>query len=152
MEIRARIAATDELPLCMEIRRRVFTLGQGVAPDIELDGLDGECAHFVAFADGVAIGTARLREVEGSAKAERVAVLEEQRGSGIGRELMRVLEAEASARGFEELVLHAQADVVEFYTKLGYRLTGELFYEADIPHRPMAKDLPGRAVHRSGEA
>ena len=141
MGVRARLAATGELAQCMEIRRRVFIEGQGVAEDIEMDGLDGESAHFVAFADDSAVGTARLREVEGQAKAERVAVLEERRGSGIGRELMRAVEAEARARGFDELVLHAQEAVVEFYRKLGYRSTGELFYEADIPHRPMAKEL-----------
>lgn len=130
-----------ELSTCLEIRREVFVRGQGIAPRIELDGLDGECVHFLAHLDGRAVGAARLREPEGRAKAERVAVLEPQRGLGVGRALMDAVEAEALRRGHAELSLNAQAEVVPFYERLGYTAHGDPFEEAGIPHRAMSKPL-----------
>src|SRR5687767_301516 len=89
-----RKAAEPDLEPCRRVRHEVFVVGQGVPPELEVDGLDPACAHFVARLDARVIGTARLRAVEGSAKAERVAVLEADRGAGAGRALMAVLETE----------------------------------------------------------
>jgi hypothetical protein len=61
----------------------VFVVGQGVPHDLEVDGLDSTCAHFLASLAGEPIGTARLFMPEaGRAKAQRVAVLERARGGG----------------------------------------------------------------------
>jgi predicted GNAT family N-acyltransferase len=35
---------------------------------------------------------------------------------------------------FIEVILHARKDVVSFYEKLGYRIVGEEYIEASIPH------------------
>ena len=40
-----------------------------------------------------------------------------------------------------KLYLHAQADAIPFYEKHGFIAEGEIFYEADIPHRSMFKNL-----------
>jgi predicted GNAT family N-acyltransferase len=141
-----RAVGLDRLETCLAIRRRVFVQGQGVPEAIEIDGLDPGCAHFLAQDGARAVGTARLREVDGAAKVERVAVLESERGRGIGRVLMRALEAEAGARGLGEVVLNAQEAVIPFYERLGYASEGERFFEADIPHRRMRKRL--RSVPR----
>ena len=39
----------------------------------------------------------------------------------------------------DEIYLHAQESVVEFYTPLGFKKIGERFFEADIPHWKMIK-------------
>ena len=139
--ISAAKVGPNELETCLEIRRDVFVRGQGIPEQIEIDGLDGECVHFLAWQGGVAVGAARLRESEGRAKAERVAVLEAQRRLGAGRALMDVLEAEARSQRHTELVLNAQEDVIPFYERLGYTAHGPSFMEADIPHRAMTKKL-----------
>ena len=131
----------EDIARCHAIRRAVFTLGQGVHPSIEVDGRDPECLHFLARLDGEEVGAARMREVSGVAKAERVAVLAFTRGAGVGRALMDALEAAASSRGLPKVKLSAQHDVVAFYEKLGYVAYGETFIEADIPHRWMEKRL-----------
>ena len=87
------------------------------------------------------MGTARLRQVEGAAKAERVAVLESRRRAGTGRALMDAIEAEARKLGMRELVLNAQEAVIPFYLRLGYRVHGKRFIEANIPHQRMSKPL-----------
>lgn len=140
-------ASSRAYRLCVEIRREVFIDGQAVPVEIEFDGLDPESQHFLALGDHaegtdpVALGTARMRIVNGVAKAERVAVLETARGSGIGRAIMESIESHAREQGLESVHLNAQLQAADFYQKLGYLAEGEVFIEAGIDHRSMTKRL-----------
>jgi predicted GNAT family N-acyltransferase len=126
------------------IRRSVFIQEQGVPEPDELDGKDGDRTHFLARdAAGRAIGCACLRPYGAQHKVERVAVLSELRGMGLGRDLMSAVEAHAREIGAGELVLHAQASVVAFYEKLGWTPSGPRFLEAGIEHQKMGKHLKG---------
>jgi predicted GNAT family N-acyltransferase len=141
-ELRIEIQAGEAPPAAVEIRTRVFIEEQQVSPQDELDGLDPDCIHFVAYRGAQAVGCARLRPLGGArAKVERVAVLSAQRKSGLGRALMNALEAEAAARGLHDLVLHAQLPVVDFYDGLGWQGIGPEFDEAGIRHREMRRQL-----------
>jgi len=131
----------EDIIRCQVIRREVFTVGQGVAPAIEVDGRDPDCIHFLACLDGVDVGAARMRVVGAAAKAERVAVLSTVRGAGVGRALMDAIEQKAAAAGLERVKLSAQSEVVPFYLRLGYTAYGDEFIEADILHRWMEKLL-----------
>lgn len=140
--VQVRRARPAELARCLDIRREVFIVEQGVSVDEEMDGRDARCLHFLAFVEADAVGTARLRFTDdGHAKGERVAVRRAARASGAGTLLMRALEDEARARGHDRLVLNAQVQVLPFYEKLGYAIDGPEFLEAGIPHRPMSKRL-----------
>lgn len=146
MEVRrvdgAAAGGGDVLDHALAVRRRVFVEEQDVPLDRELDGREAESVHFVAYADGDPVGAARLRPYDGSTgKVERVAVLEPERGAGVGRALMDAVEAAARDAGYAELVLHAQVPVVGFYERLSYEVTGEEFEDAGIPHREMRKRL-----------
>ncbi len=141
VSVEVRRAQPSEIPACHEIRRRVFIDEQQVPAALELDDLDAASTHLIACRGGRAIGTARLRCVGGDAKAERVAVLPEQREHGVGRLLMQQLELEAEARGLHRMVLNAQVSVISFYERLGYVAEGERFLEAGIPHLRMTKAL-----------
>lgn len=140
--VTVRRVKDDELESCLAIRRRVFVEEQGIPESIELDGLDSLCVHWLAFEGDHAIGTARLRFLEGGrARAERVAVLPEQRGRGVGAALLAAAEAEALLRGCRDVVVHAQARTVPFYERQGFEPQGEEFVEAGIPHREMHRRL-----------
>lgn len=134
-------ASGPDLETCFAIRRRVFVDGQRVPEALELDGLDEACTHFIARVDGEPVGAARMRIVDGRAKAERVAVLAELRRCGTGRALMEALETAARRAGSPVVVLHAQLEAVPFYERLGYAAVGAVFHEAGIPHLPMQKPL-----------
>ena len=124
------------------IRRRVFIEEQGVPEADELDGREAECVHFLARdAQGRAIGCARLRPYGAQHKVERVAVLPELRGGGLGRDLMAAVETHARKLGQRDLVLHAQAAVVDFYEKLGWESIGPRFDEAGIEHQKKGKRI-----------
>ena len=112
---------------------------------IEFDGLDAEARHFLAFGDGeeasAALGTARMRIVDGDAKAQRIAVLEHARGSGLGRALVESIESHARKEGLRAVRLNAQVQAAPFYQKLGYAAEGDVFVEAGIDHLAMRKSL-----------
>jgi predicted GNAT family N-acyltransferase len=123
----------DEL---LEVRQRVFVEEQGVPEDVEIDGRDPECLHFLAFdAADRAIGAARL---EASGKLGRMAVSREARGTGVGAALLAAALRAADARGLL-VVLSAQESAVGFYERYGFVVDGPPFEEAGIPHRPMRR-------------
>ena len=56
-----RAVTRDDLEACFAIRETVFIGEQQVDPALERDGLDDDCIHYVAEADGRLVGTARVR-------------------------------------------------------------------------------------------
>lgn len=116
-------------------------LGQGVPEALDRDHLEASAAHLLIRIQGRPVATARLRCEDDTARAERVAVLEDCRDRGLGRALMDALESEARRRGMNQMTLHAQLAVVVFYERLGYSVQGPIFEEAGIPHRAMSKPL-----------
>jgi predicted GNAT family N-acyltransferase len=139
------IATSSHYAHCLEIRRIVFTFGQGVPGDLEIDGLDEDADHFLAskidLREATPVGVARMRRLDQHAKAERVGVLASKRDHGVGRALMHAIEMRARDLELEAVVLHAQVEVISFYEKLGYEAYGEIFEEAGIEHRGMRKFL-----------
>jgi predicted GNAT family N-acyltransferase len=131
----------ENLSICWALRRVVFVEEQGVPLAVDIDGADESCTQFLAWVNGVPIGTARLRAVAGKAKAERLAVLDDFRGHGAGRALMNVVEANARAQGLRTILVHAQEAVVPFYERLGYAALGAPFVEAGIRHVAMQKEV-----------
>jgi len=134
-----QIRSTDpEFEHCFEIRRTVFVEEQNVPLEEERDAYDEIARHFLATADGVPVGTARvtLKDDGVTAKISRVAVSKSARGLGIGAGLLRHIENEVSARQF---MLDAQIQALPFYQLLGYAAFGDEFMEAGIPHRHMQK-------------
>ncbi|MCC6236955.1 MAG: GNAT family N-acetyltransferase [Dehalococcoidia bacterium] len=135
----------------LEIRRRVFIEEQRVPEAEEIDRHDGDPArvtsavHVLARRDGRPVGTGRLLleyARDEHAHIGRVAVLAEERGHGVGRAVMRALEAEARTRGFGGITLGAQLHAIPFYERLGYRARDAIFLDAAIEHRWMDLVFP----------
>jgi predicted GNAT family N-acyltransferase len=137
--MKVRVAVPSDREAIRAIRHEVFVVGQGVPEAIEQDGRDDEALHVLAELDGVPVGTARMRVVDGVGKAERVAVLAAARGQHAGLAMMRQLEAEAARRQLPRVVLHAQASVIAWYAAQGYTGEGDRFVEAGIEHLTMWK-------------
>src|SRR4051794_9923558 len=108
----ARRARPDELPALLDLRRRVFVEEQGVPLELDVDGLDGDAVQLVALAGDAIVGTARVRAVDGHAKAERVAVDVAWRGLGVGKALMDAVAAVARVERLDGIVLGAQETAV----------------------------------------
>ena len=130
--------------LCLRLRWTVFVEEQNVPPSLEVDEHDSsDAVHALALLDGVPVGTGRFVFVQpGLARIGRMAVLDDARGKGLGRALLRFLEQEARRRGARRFTLNAQVSARRFYEKAGYEAVGEVFDDADIPHVRMDR-TPG---------
>lgn len=130
----------DHLVAINQIRTKVFQEEQGVSAELEFDGLDPSATHFLAYINGKAVGTARIREIDAdTVKIERLAVLSDYRKQGVGKQLMVSALSAITQRGKSLVVVHAQEYVVQLYQQLGFEVIGEKFNEAGIPHVKMIK-------------
>jgi predicted GNAT family N-acyltransferase len=54
---------------------------------------------------------------------------------------MGKVESFAKKQGIKQLKLNAQTHAIPFYSKLGYEIVSDEFYEAGIPHQSMSKTI-----------
>lgn len=139
----------EELEICKKIRFDVFVEEQKVPAEEELDHYDvsPEAAlHILARIDGEPAGTARLIEYEpDTAKLQRIAVLKQYRGLGVGKRLVQELEQHAERLGYDYCILDGQCQAEPFYAALGYMtISDEPFYDAGILHVRMKKSIRER--------
>lgn len=121
------------------IRFAVFVEEQHVPAKIEMDEMDAQCVHALAYSqEGKVVATGRLLP---DGHIGRMAVLKERRGRGIGGAILERLIAAARERGDPEVVLSAQTHALEFYRRQGFIEEGDVYEEAGIPHQVMRKIL-----------
>ena len=128
----------DSEPEIRHIRTAVFVEEQNVPLDLDFDGLDAQCIHWLAYADNIAVGTGRLLP---DGHFGRMAVLKPHRQQGVGQTIMRAVIDTALAERLPELYLHAQLSALPFYSGLGFVGYGEQFMDADMPHIAMRLKL-----------
>ena len=134
------IVPTEDLSACHAVRRAVFVEEQGVAPDLEQDGRDGEALHLLALDGDVPVGTARILIKDGTGKIGRVCVLQEYRGKGLGAALIGKA-IDVSTVKATQAKLGAQTHALDFYAQFGFVATGPVYDDAGIPHRDMVRAL-----------
>jgi predicted GNAT family N-acyltransferase len=144
------VRTAAEMEDALTVRRAVFIDEQGVTEAEEIDAYDGDprqatsAVHVVAYADNRPVATGRLilnDAEDGKAHIGRLAVLRDHRRQGFGRAVMLALEEEARRRGFQGVIVAAQLQAMRFYEGLGYKAYGDVFLDARIEHRMMARSL-----------
>ncbi|MDD4600822.1 putative N-acetyltransferase YjcF [bioreactor metagenome] len=142
-----RIKVDNDLNKAFRIRKEVFVDEQGV-PLIdefdEFDTLNRLCDHVLVYFHGQAVGTGRLRVVNGFGKLERICILQPYRKYGLGKLIIKALEEIAAENGLSQVKLHGQTHAEGFYKKLGYQTSSDVFIEDGIPHILMVKELPNK--------
>lgn len=142
MTASVRIVVSRDIAACQALRRTVFIEEQGVSVADEVDGLDDQAIHLLAFADDTPVGTARLLVKGDTGKIGRVCVLAKARGTGLGAQLVRAALAELRRQpGVRTAMLGAQIHATTFYAKLGFVVEGEEFLDAGIPHLQMRRAI-----------
>lgn len=132
------IALSEDIATCLALRRTVFIDEQGVSEAEEVDGQDVNALHLLARLDDQPVGTARLLTFDDTVKIGRVCVLKDQRGTGLGAELIRASVRIASdLPNVRRVKLGAQLHAIAFYEKLGFTAYGPVYDDAGIDHRDM---------------
>ncbi len=146
LTVRRADFAADHAEIC-GIRFAVFVDEQQVPENIEIDDRDPHCVHLLAVDDGEPIGTGRI-DLAMSGKVGRVAVIASRRRQGVGTALLEYAHCIARNNALDKVWCNAQVSVLPFYERLGYRVTSEPFYEADIEHVRMEHAFSDRdAAH-----
>ena len=121
------------------VRQQVFIIEQHIDPTLEWDA-DDHSALFALAQDQhkKPIGTARLLA---SGKIGRMAVLAAWRHQGVGSAMLNILIDEAKQRAWPQIQLSAQVAAIGFYQRHQFRVQGDIYLEADIPHQRMLRQL-----------
>ena len=136
------VTSLSERKAVYQLRHTVFVDEQGISAEIELDELDQDALHAIVTSSGTVIGTGRLITIsKTTGSIGRMAVDPSFRRQGIGSIILDFLEHKARKQNLQEIVLHAQEYVKEFYLCLGYHQEGHPFDEVGIPHCTMKKSL-----------
>ena len=80
-----------EMLSCLSLRRTVFIEEQNVPENEEVDGDDPNCEHVLLTIDETPVGAARLKYYDNFIKVQRVCVLEDYRGQGIGSNIINFI-------------------------------------------------------------
>ncbi|KTD60655.1 GNAT family acetyltransferase [Legionella santicrucis] len=133
-----KISSDEDIKKCLQIRFKVFVEGQHVPLREDVDGKDDESDHYLLLSNEQPAGTARVRYVEDFAKIERVAILDEYQGKGLGFALMRFILSDLQKRTLiKKIKLSSQAYAIPFYEKLGFLVCSDEYMDAGIPHKDM---------------
>ncbi|MBE9007176.1 GNAT family N-acetyltransferase [Fortiea sp. LEGE XX443] len=130
----------EEFTAIKEIRILVFQKEQRIETVLDFDGQDEICDHLIAYLGTKPIGTVRIRYLENKiAKIERLAVLSQARGNGIGTQITQKALQLVATKNISEAVIHSQEYVKDLYQRLNFIQEGESFEEAGIRHIKMKK-------------
>ena len=134
------VAEMDPVTLyrILALRSGVFVVEQDCAYQ-DPDGRDIEpgAVLFWAERDGDVLATLRvLDEPDGTVRIGRVATSEAARGQGLAAVLLNRAMALSPGR---DVVLGAQAYLVDWYARLGFVPDGPEYTEDGIPHVPMRR-------------
>ena len=128
----------EELYGILRVRSEVFVTGQKCLY-VDPDGKDLDSVQVFASEGERIIGCLRIYQKEpGVLQIGRVAVIESQRGRGIGMQMMR--QAISYVRDNltdEKMYLEAQTYAIGFYEKLGFKVISDEFLDEGIPHKGM---------------
>ncbi len=141
---------TDELARYFALRWQILRAPWNQPPGSERDDHESRAFHLMVEDDGgTTVGVGRLhRNGASAAQVRYMAVAENVRHQGIGTLILDGLEERARRWAVTRVILNARNDVVEFYRRRGYRMTGagETLF-GTIEHTRMEKalgpDLPG---------
>jgi ElaA protein len=134
-----------QLYAILAARVAVFIVEQNCAYQ-ELDGLDFDAEHLVAWSGSDVAGYLRL-VAPGARFAEpslgRIITTQAFRGSGLGRELVaRGLERARLRYPGQAVRISAQQYLEKFYRSFGFETVSETYLEDGIPHVEMLRPPP----------
>ena len=123
---------------CLDLRRTVFIEEQNVPENEEVDGDDPGCDHILLTVYDIPVGAARLKYYNDFIKVQRVCVLKNYRGQGIGSKIINFIIRHVEKNDIRSSVrLGSQIHALEFYKRLGFIEFGEEYLDAGILHKDM---------------
>lgn len=131
--------STKEFYEIVKLRIAIFVVEQN-CPYQEVDDQDEVAIHTWLQEGQEIVGYTRIMDRGEMAVMGRVIVNPKYRGQKLGKQLIdNTLEVIAKTYPGKEIVIGAQAHLVDFYGSSGFEVISEIYLEDDIPHVKMKK-------------
>ncbi|OLY92887.1 N-acetylglutamate synthase, GNAT family [Cnuella takakiae] len=126
----------------LELRVRVLLSPIGIPASYIIPEKEARDFLLGAYDNDKLVGCCILTD-RGNAQVQlrQMAVDTSVQGTGVGAELIRYAEKVAKENGFRTLFMHARNPVIGFYEKCGYKIVGAEFFEVDLGHHRMEKEI-----------
>ena len=131
----------DELYLILKIRQEVFIVEQKCFY-LGCDDLDQKSIHFLGFRNGFLVCYMRVfnNKKVNTWVLGRILVSKKYRNLGLGIDLMnKVLEFLSYDKSNYFLEMSAQTYLINFYKKFNFKIEGDEYLDAGVPHVKMIK-------------
>jgi predicted GNAT family N-acyltransferase len=133
---------TKEYQQMVELRKEVLRKPLGLTFDADELEKEKEDILIAAYEEDKLLGCCLLTKVDNKClRLRQMAVQNNLQGKGIGATMMNYAENVARDAGYNKMIMHARKTAMDFYKKLGYKVTGTEFEEVTIPHVVMEKKL-----------
>lgn len=125
-----------------KLRYNVFIKEQNIDIELEMDEYDKDAIHYLYYLNNNLVSYCRVVLKEEGAKIGRYCVSKDFRKQGYGSKLFKHLEEDIiKNKKANKLILSSQLHAKNFYEKLGFQQIGAIFYEANIEHVSMSKQI-----------
>lgn len=133
---------SSEYVAALALRDKILRQPLGMSLYDEDLSQDQKDFHFAAIYLQQVVGTVLLSPlITGELKMRQVAIDKQYQSMKIGSKMLAYTEHFAREQGYTTIVLNARKTALEFYTKNGYHLLSDEFFEVGIPHYKMSKKL-----------
>lgn len=136
-----RVESVQEFVDAIRLRVEVFIKEQGCPPGWEPDELDKNAEHFIAIVDNNVVATLRvIDEPAHTHKIERMVVVKDMRGKGIGGGLIQHVRKVLQKKNPKQKIwMQAQCRAQKFYEENGFQVTSKSYdiFNLNIPHVDM---------------
>lgn len=142
MEMRRIEYGSQDYETTLDLRNEIFRKPQGLNLRDEDLSREALCDMFGGFIGEKIIATIFLTKIDDlTARIKAVMILEEYRGTGLGKFIMNYAENVARNQGYKYIKLLARLSAESFYEKLGYQRVSEPLDYYQVAHVSMVKEL-----------
>jgi predicted GNAT family N-acyltransferase len=142
MQIIVFNTADDMYSKALQLRTDVLRTPLGLkftADELKKDKAD---THFGLIQEEILVACLTLTEcADERMKMRQVAVSPNFQGQGFGKILVAASHEHARGQARKIMFCHARKTAVPFYESMGYKVVGAEFFEVNIPHYLMEREL-----------
>ena len=135
--------SVDELYDVLHLRQQIFVVEQQCIY-LDADGIDKQCLHLLFFIRSELAGYARIIPpgvLYKTPSIGRVVIDRKYRGNKYAYRMMeKAMALTQAAFKAKKISISAQLYLQEFYEKLGFKKSGEVYLDCDLPHLKMIAD------------
>lgn len=132
---------TKEYDEMVELRKKILLDPSGISYSYINPEKEKQDFLIGAFEDKLVGCCLLTKKDQANLQLRQMAVDDDQQNRGVGAAIVAYAEEIAKENGFQKMVLHARDTAKGFYSKCGYRIIGDEFFEVGLSHYLMEKEL-----------